>query len=43
MAKPKKAIVKGFKKNDKGQPVIITDTGKEIPLLKIRITKLMDK
>lgn len=39
----KKAIVKAFKKNDKGQPVIVTETGKEISLLKIRIPSLMER
>lgn len=37
--KNKKAIVKDFKKDDKGLPVAITDKG-EIPLLKIRIPKV---
>jgi len=37
----KKAVVKSFGTNDKGQPTVITDTGKEIPLYKFRIEKLM--
>ena len=37
----KKATIKAFGKTDKGQPTIITDTGKEIVLLKIRIERLM--
>lgn len=39
----KKAIVKSFGKNDKGQPTIITDKGKEIPLLKVRLPNLIPK
>lgn len=35
--KNKRAIVKSFGKNEKGEDIIITDTGKEIPLLKIRL------
>lgn len=37
--KNKRAIVKSFGKNEKGEDVIITDTGKEVPLLKIRLIK----
>ena len=36
--KNKKAIVKGFSKDDKGQPVIKTDK-KDLPLLGVRLTK----
>lgn len=39
--KNKKAIVKSFGKDKNGQPTIISSTGKEIPMLKIRIPKLM--
>lgn len=39
--KNKKGIVKGFGKNDKGQPTVITDK-KEFNLLNFRIEKLMD-
>lgn len=39
--KNKKAVVKSFGKDKNNQPVIISDTGKEIPLLKIRIPSLM--
>jgi hypothetical protein len=37
--KNKKAKVASFGKNEKGEDIIITDTGKEIPLLKIRLIK----
>jgi len=37
--KNKTAIVDRFDVNEKGDPVIITDTGKIIPLLKIRLMK----
>ncbi len=40
--KNKKGIVKGFGKNEKGQPTIITDK-KEFNLLNFRIEKLMEK
>lgn len=39
--KNKPNIVKSFGKDDNGQPTIITDKGKEIKLLAIRIKKLM--
>ena len=35
--KNKKAIFDRIEKDEKGQDVIITDTGKSIPLLKIRL------
>lgn len=35
--KNKKGIVKSFKKNERGETIIITSTGAEIPLLKIRL------
>ena len=35
--KNKKGVVAKFSKNEKGEDVIITDTGKEVPLLKIRL------
>ncbi len=38
--KNKRAIVKGFSTDDKGQPIIITNKGK-INLYKVRIAKLM--
>lgn len=38
--KNKSAIVKGFGKDDKGQPTVKTTKG-EIPLFKFRISKLM--
>lgn len=39
----KPAIVKSFSKDENGQPVIITDTGKKVKFLSIRIQKLMPK
>lgn len=39
----KPAIVKSFSKDDNGQPIIITDTGKKVKFLSIRIQKLMPK
>lgn len=39
----KRGIVKSFSKNEHGQPIIILEGGKEIPMLKLRITNLMDK
>ncbi len=41
--KNKKYTVKKFSEDDNNQPTIITDTGKEIKLLNIRIDKLMPK
>ena len=41
--KNKKNVVDDFSTDDNGQPTIITDTGKEIKLLAVRIAKLMDK
>lgn len=38
--KNKKAIIKGYGKDDKNQPTVKTDKG-EIPLFKFRISKLM--
>jgi len=37
--KNKKGVVAKFSKNEKGEDIIITDTGKEVPLLKIRLIK----
>ena len=37
--KNKRSVVAGFKKNAKGDDVIVTDTGKEVPILKIRLVK----
>lgn len=37
--KNKRYTVASFKKNEKGDDVIVTDTGKEIPILKIRLIK----
>lgn len=37
--KNQKGIVKSFDKNEKGEDIIITDTGKKIPLLKVRLIK----
>jgi len=39
----KPAIVKSFSKDDNGQPIIITDTGKKVKFLSVRIQKLMPK
>lgn len=39
----KPAIVKSFGKDENNQPIIITDTGKKIKFLSIRIQKLMPK
>lgn len=39
----KPAIVKSFGKDENGQPIIITDTGKKVKFLSIRIQKLMPK
>jgi hypothetical protein len=39
----KPAIVESFSKDDNGQPIIITDTGKKVKFLSIRIQKLMPK
>jgi len=39
----KPAIVASFSKDDNGQPIIITDTGKKVKFLSIRIQKLMPK
>jgi hypothetical protein len=37
--KNRTGIVKSFGKNEKGEDIIITDSGKEVPLLKIRLIK----
>ena len=37
--KNKKGKIADFKKNEKGDLVIITDTGKEVSMLKIRLIK----
>ena len=39
----KPAIVKSFSKDENGQPIIVTDTGKKIKFLSIRIQKLMPR
>ena len=39
----KPAIVASFGKDDNNQPIIITDTGKKVKFLSIRIQKLMPK
>lgn len=39
----KPCVVKSFGKDDNNQPVIITDTGKKIKFLSIRIQKLMPR
>jgi len=39
----KPCIVKSFSKDDNGQPIIITDTGKKVKFLSIRIQKLMPR
>jgi hypothetical protein len=41
--KNKKAIVKGFGKDENNQPTIIPEKGKEIKLYNVRIDKLMPK
>lgn len=41
--KNKKGVVKSFGKDENNQPTAILDNGKEIPLLKVRIQKLMPK
>lgn len=41
--KNKKAIVKGFGKDENYQPTIIPEKGKEIKLYNVRIDKLMPK
>lgn len=38
--KNKRVVVKGYGKDDKGQPTVRTDKG-EIPLFKFRIAKLI--
>jgi len=39
----KPAIVGSFDIDEKGQPIIITDTGKKVKFLSVRIQKLMPK
>ena len=39
----KPAIVKSFSKDENGQPIIITDTGKKVKFLSVRIQKLLPK